>query len=126
MTTGMMTIYWNELMTNSPNKAMEYYGAIAGWEFAKMDMSPTGYWVASLGEGPLAGIMDTSEIPEMLGMPDTWMSYISVPDVDAAVATTLAQGGRLNGEITDMPGIGRFAMVVDPVGAAYGLITPSD
>jgi predicted enzyme related to lactoylglutathione lyase len=54
------------------------------------------------------------------------MGYISVPDVDAAVATAQQNGATVTMPATDMPEVGRFAVLTDTVGARFGLVKASN
>jgi predicted enzyme related to lactoylglutathione lyase len=49
------------------------------------------------------------------------MAYFTVEDVDAAFRTATDAGGREMLAPQDFPG-GRFAIVNDPQGAAFGLL----
>ena len=42
---------------------------------------------------------------------------MAVEDADAALTEALAAGGNAIKAVTDIPGKGRFAVVVDPTGA---------
>ena len=54
-------------------------------------------------------------------MPSYWLVYFNVADVDASFRTVLDAGGHEMMPPTDFPG-GRFAIVSDPQGAAFGLL----
>ncbi len=54
-------------------------------------------------------------------MPSYWLVYFNVADVDASFRTVLDAGGREMMPPSDFPG-GRFAIVSDPQGAAFGLL----
>ncbi len=54
-------------------------------------------------------------------MPSYWMPYFNVDDVDAAYAKALGIGAREMLSPQDFPG-GRFAIISDPQGAAFGLL----
>jgi len=53
--------------------------------------------------------------------PSHWVSYIGVDDVDARAAKVTAHGGKVLVPPTDIPTIGRFALVADPQGAIFNL-----
>jgi predicted enzyme related to lactoylglutathione lyase len=55
-------------------------------------------------------------------MPSYWMLYFNVADVDASFRQALALGASEMVPPTPMPG-GRFAIVSDPQGAMFGLLT---
>ena len=50
-----------------------------------------------------------------------WIGYIGVDDVDACAARIKEAGGGVHHAPEDIPGIGRFAVVADPQGAAFVL-----
>jgi predicted enzyme related to lactoylglutathione lyase len=55
------------------------------------------------------------------GVPSYWMAYFGVDDVDRAYRTAIEAGAREMLAPQDFPG-GRFAIVSDPQGAAFGLL----
>jgi predicted enzyme related to lactoylglutathione lyase len=57
-------------------------------------------------------------------VPPCWTGYVAVPDTDACVKKVVAAGGKLHRPAADIPGVGRFALVTDPHGAAFFLFTP--
>lgn len=124
MTQTHGTVHWNELMTRDVPKALDYYRSVCGWQFETMAMPDGDYHVAMQDEKPLAGIVGMEGMPD--DMPSHWLAYLAVDDVDRAVDETRKAGGTVRRECQDVPGVGRFAIVIDPVGAAIGLITPSD
>jgi predicted enzyme related to lactoylglutathione lyase len=78
------TFFWNELMTRDAEKAKKFYGDTVGWTFESMQ-SPMGtYWVAKMGDQPVGGLFPLSG-PRFDGVPEGWMAYIAVDDVDARV-----------------------------------------
>ena len=82
------------------------------------------YTVARSGDKMVAGIMDKAKTgaPDM---PNHWMAYIGVDDVDAAAARVAGAGGTVLQDCFDVPNVGRIAIVQDPGGAVIGLMTPS-
>ena len=68
----------------------------------------------------LGGMMQIT--PEMGGGPPCWLNYFAVEDCDAVVARATAKGGQAIVPAMDVEGIGRFAVVQDPQGAAFAVI----
>jgi predicted enzyme related to lactoylglutathione lyase len=116
--------YWNELMTRDAEKAKAFYGQTVGWTFDGMP-SPTGdtYWIAKMGDKPVAGLFPLND-PAMAGVPESWMAYLAVDDVDARVKKATAAGATLMRPIFDVPGVGRIAILKEPGGAGVGWMTP--
>jgi len=118
------SFYWNELLTRDVEKAKKFYGDIIGWTFESMPMAEGGtYWVAKL-DGKAVGGMFPLNAPEFKDMPEHWMSYLAVDNVDARVKKATAAGAKLMKGPFDVPGVGRIAMLLEPGGAGIGWITP--
>jgi predicted enzyme related to lactoylglutathione lyase len=115
--------YWNELMTRDAGKAKRFYGDVIGWSFEGMDMPDGMYWVAKMGDKPVGGLFPLND-PKFDGVPESWMSYLAVDDVDARVKNAVAAGAKLMRPIFDVPAVGRIAMLTEPGGAGIGWITP--
>jgi uncharacterized protein len=118
--------HWNELMTRDVARAKKFYADTLGWTYDSMPM-PEGdtYVVATVDGEPVAGIFDISS-PEYEGVPESWMSYIAVDDVDARVKRATQAGAKLMKPAFDVPGVGRIAMLTEPGGAGIGWMTPAD
>lgn len=115
--------YWNELVTRDPEKAKKFYGTTIGWTFDGMPMPEGTYWVAKMGDKPVGGLF-TIGGPQWEGVPEHWMSYLAVDDVDARVKKATAAGAKLMRPVFDVPGVGRIAILTEPGGAGVGWITP--
>ena len=124
MQTPHGTVVWSELMTRDVQAAKDHYAATCGWHYELMKMDGgQDYLMASVGDRPVAGIMDISGTADYDGMPPHWFTYIAVDDVDAAVGKTIDMGGEVIKGPFGVPGIGRIAILKDPSGAAVGMIT---
>jgi uncharacterized protein len=113
-TTGAVS--WTELTTPDPAAAQAFYGALFGWRFQTMDMGPGDYHVIKIGaDEAIGGIVSTP--PEAKGTPPRWGSYVTVEDCDATAVKCKALGDQVCIGPTDIPNVGRFAMLQDPQGA---------
>jgi len=109
---------WHDLVTPDPASSQRFYESLLGWEFESTTRSGRPYAVARVGGHPVAGIVVH---PDPGDDPALWLSYLSVPDVDAAVAEVTAAGGKTLYAPTDLADAARVAVVSDPQGAALGL-----
>lgn len=117
--------YWNELLTKDIERAKKFYSDIIGWSFEALPMQDGAtYWVAKIGGKPVGGIFPTNR-PDMESIPEAWMSYLAVDDVDARVKKATAAGAKLMRPIFDVPGVGRIAILTEPTGAGVGWMTPA-
>jgi predicted enzyme related to lactoylglutathione lyase len=115
--------HWNELVTRDVENAKKFYGETIGWTFEGMPMPDGTYWVAKMGDQPVGGLFPIAG-PQWDGVPEHWMSYLAVDDVDARVKKATAAGAKLMRPAFDIPGVGRIAILTEPGGAGVGWITP--
>jgi predicted enzyme related to lactoylglutathione lyase len=118
------SFHWNELVTRDVEKAKKFYSATIGWTFDGMPMPDGTYWVAKMGDKPVGGLFPVAG-PQWDGVPEHWMSYLAVDDVDARVKKAIAAGAKLMRPTFDVPGVGRIAILTEPGGAGVGWITPA-
>ena len=116
--------HWNELLARNIEAAKDFYAKTIGWSYQPM-ATPDGstYWLAMLDGQPVAG-MYSIDRPEFAGVPECWMSYLAVDDVDARVKKAVAAGAKLMKPVFDVPGAGRIAILTEPGGAGVGWMTP--
>jgi predicted enzyme related to lactoylglutathione lyase len=118
------SFHWNELLTRDVERAKRFYSQTIGWTFEAMPMEDGAtYWVAKIGDKPVGGLFPTDR-PGFEKLPEAWMSYLAVDDVDARVEKAKAAGAKLMRPIFDVPGVGRIAILTEPGGAGVGWITP--
>lgn len=113
---------WFELMTTDTEGAKKFYADLFGWEYEDMPMGPGSTYtvVKSCGKA-VAGIMAQPE--DCKCMPPSWDIYITVNDVDAAAAKVQSSGGKVLRAPSDIPEVGRFAVLQDPQGAVIMAMT---
>lgn len=104
-------------------KAKEFYGKTIGWTFDAMPMPDGTYWVAKIADKYVAGLFPLTS-PQFDGVPEGWMAYLAVDDVDARVKKATAAGAQLMRPIFDVPDVGRIAILREPGGAGIGWMTP--
>lgn len=112
--------YWNELMTDDVDKAVAFYRATLGWAFREMPADAAHkYQVAFVGEEPVAGIMDMTDIMPA-NVPPHWFSYINVDDLHNRLKMLEENGGQIVRPPFEVPGVGVIAIVRDATGAGMG------
>jgi predicted enzyme related to lactoylglutathione lyase len=113
---------WHELMTTDPDAAGAFYSKVVPWKTQPSGMPSYTLWMA--GKTQIGGLMALPDSAEV-GTPPHWIVYIATPDVDATVAQAERLGGKVLKSASDIPNIGRFAVLTDPQGAAFAVYTPS-
>jgi uncharacterized protein len=109
---------WNDLMTPDPDGAVSYYGALFGWTAEEIP-GAGGYRVIRNGERSNGGIMPLA--PDS-GSPPSWLPYFGHEDVDRVVEAIGGLGGSVYNGPIQVPA-GRFAVLGDPQGAAFAVLT---
>lgn len=111
---------WQDLMTENADKSRAFYEQLFGWTFERTERVGKPYLIAHTGSQPIAGITQVER-----RRPDEpiaqWLSYLSVDNVDTALARITTAGGRVLVPPTDTRA-GRVAIAVDPQGAPVGLV----
>jgi len=67
----------------------------------------------------------SADEPQYQGVPESWLAYLAVDDVDARVKEAVSAGAKLMRPIFDIPGVGRIAILTEPGGAGIGWMTPA-
>jgi predicted enzyme related to lactoylglutathione lyase len=116
---------WNELGTRDTAAAKAFYGAVFGWGVEDHDMGEMGTYSEWQQDGnSIGGMMDVSgRLPDEI--PAHWLVYFAVENTDATLETAKSSGGSVSFGPIDIPA-GRFAIVIDPHGAAFAVIQMPD
>ncbi|MDQ6885423.1 MAG: VOC family protein [Candidatus Dormibacteraeota bacterium] len=116
------TFGWAELNARGVDKAIPFYQKVFGWTPKKSEMGPDAppYTEFQLGGESIAG---AQEMQPMLPkeVPSHWLVYFAVDDVDKSFKKATGAGAKEMVAPMDFPG-GRFAILSDPQGAAFGLL----
>lgn len=114
---------WHELMTADPSAAQRFYTSLLGLKAETWPDPAMQYTILSSASGGLGGIM--SPPPGAEGAPSAWMGVVGVPDTDATVARCKELGGAVHNGPFDIPNVGRYAVLADPTGAVFAVMTPT-
>lgn len=114
---------WIDLATPDVAAAKEFYASLFGWSFEDQPTDgPSPYTMANKDGHSAAGMMALA--PEMGDMPPVWSCYVTVADIDAALASVESAGGAVMRPAMDAMDAGRLAVVADPAGAVICLWQP--
>jgi len=112
---------WAELSSRGVKKARDFYAKVFGWGEKQVDMGGgMEYTEFQLDGQSIAGGMEMDPMVPA-EMPSYWMAYFTVADVDASYKKAIDSGAHEIVAPKDFAG-GRFAIVTDPQGAAFGLL----
>jgi len=105
-------------MTSDPARALAFFERVFGYKHETMSMAAGPYHVLMKDGMARAGLMKSPDP----NVPPAWLPYISVVDCDASAARAQALGGQICAPPMEIPDVGRFAVIIDPLGAAIGII----
>ncbi len=115
---------WQELMTTDVEAAKAFYTKLFDYTTEAMDMAEEGTYTilkTTDPEKPMeAGMMAIR--PDMGDVPPHWALYFAVADCDATAEKAASLGGKVHVPPTDIPKIGRFAVLQDPQGAVFSIL----
>lgn len=110
------SLSWNECLTTDAAAAEAFYRAVFDYGVRAMPMGEgEPYRVLEVDGRGVAGLSQTTRVPH-------WATTFNVADTDATCARAAELGGSVLSEPRDLPGIGRYAALQDPVGAVFGVI----
>jgi predicted enzyme related to lactoylglutathione lyase len=117
---------WYELLTNDADAAKQFYDSVVGWNIASTSDFPNDYRMIGRYDGKFAGgVMPLTDAMREHGARPTWLGYIHAEDVDATAAAIAGDGGQILMAPFDIPNVGRVAMVTDPVGVPFYVMSPT-
>ena len=112
--------FWNELWTGDDITARAFYEKAFGYSFDTMDMGPAGtYYILTKDGKPRGGLMKSNKP----GSRTLWLPYVLVANCDATLAKARQLGAEVLVPASDIPNVGRFAIVADTTNAAIAFIT---
>jgi hypothetical protein len=112
-----------EIPVQDPEKAMEFYTKVFGWEFHKWD-GPMEYWTITTGPNAQPGI--NGGLMRKFDPAQPCVNTMDVENVDQAVETVLANGGSIALAKMAVPGIGWLAYCKDIDGHIFGMMQNDD
>jgi uncharacterized protein len=107
---------WLDLGIPDLDRALQFYGALFGWEF-EIGPEETGRYTMCFLRGRRVAAISAMHDPARA----FWNVYLATDDCDRSAERARAAGGTLLIEPMDVMDQGRMAIVRDPVGAQFGL-----
>jgi predicted enzyme related to lactoylglutathione lyase len=118
-----------EIPADNMERAKRFYSENFGWKLNQLGPEMGSYVLVQTGPSDDKGMpQDAAFINGGLMKRDPSASspvlVIAVDDADAAVDKVKKSGGKLVGEIMDIPSVGRYARIQDTEGNVIGVIKP--
>lgn len=118
--TGHGSVGWIELLTDDVEDAADFYKSVFGWNIERKEMPKAAVHVASVGANKIATIFP--KIAQSKFAHNRWVPFFEFDSIEHAAKRSRALGGEVTAEPADIPGVGRWASVVDAVGAEVHFI----
>ena len=116
---------WLELATANRSAAAKFYSNLFGWTAEDLPMGPEmTYTMLRLDGKDVGGAYQLMKEQVDAHVPPHWMLYIKVESVDASAAKAVKLGAKQIVEPSDIPNVGRFAVLQDPTGATISVFQP--
>jgi predicted enzyme related to lactoylglutathione lyase len=110
--------HW-ELIVSDVDKAKAFYGSLFDWKFD--DTSFPGYALIDTGSPPGGGLFKKPDEAPGYAL----NTYFVVGDIDATLQKASDGGAKVLMPKTEIPGIGHWAMLLDPDGIPISLLQPA-
>jgi predicted enzyme related to lactoylglutathione lyase len=113
-----------EIHAGDLNRAVNFYQALFAWTFQKWE-GPMEYWLITTGPDEQPGI--NGGLVQRRGELDgqaviAYVCTVDVADVDASLATALANGGEVAVPKMAIPGMGWLVYCKDTEGNIFGMM----
>lgn len=118
------TIAWFDLTVPDADRVRDFYRGVVGWATSELDMGGySDYGMHTPDERTLvAGICHARR--SNADLPPYWLIYITVADLDEAMARCRERHGRVYAGPLSAGSLGRFCVIQDPAGALAALLEP--
>ena len=114
---------WADLLAHDARKAKDFYTGLFGWTYDDHPVDGTMVYTMYSHQGQ--GVCASAERgPGQENLPPHWSVYVTVDDLDAALARATAAGGTVVFQPCDVLDVGRMAIIQDPQGAYLRLWYP--
>lgn len=110
---------WSELLTRDVDAAAAFYSELFHWEDRDLEFGESRYTVFEKEGQAVAGMM---AMPGSADAPPAWLPYFGVSDCDDRARAAHVGGGLVYVAPTDVPSVGRFAVLGDPQGATFAIL----
>ncbi len=115
---------WHDLLTNDLKSTSLFYEGLFGWSFSDTASKEKQVKTISRNGVPIANAIYLDP-QNRKASESQWLSYISVEDVDSALMVSKKNNGTIYKQPKDLPNRGRVAIVKDPEGALFAILTTS-
>jgi predicted enzyme related to lactoylglutathione lyase len=114
---------WHDLMTTDQGAAAAFYPKVTGWKSQPWE-NDSSYSIWVTPKGMSGGTMLLPAEAQSAGTPAHWLPYVGTPDIESTVEDAEGLGAKVLKPVTDIPSVGKYAVLQDPQGATFAVYTP--
>ena len=114
---------WTDLGTPDPAASAAFYTGLLGWTDVSAGPESGGYGFFQLQGKTVAGYGPLTEPGAKPSWTVYWQLYFEAADCDVAVAEAVRLGGSVVAPAQTVPTVGRMAVLADPHGVGFSVIT---
>ena len=121
-TANLGRIAWYQLITKDVSAAHDFYAKVIGWDGPE---TPPTTDVASVW----SQLQETTSLVTLDGNDELtphWRAYFVVPNIEAACQRALMGGGEVYQPSTEVPNVGKIAVLGDIFGAIFAVVEPCE
>lgn len=115
---------WVDLAATDAERAKAFYAELFGWTACEQAANGGSFTRLQLSGQDVGSIFQLNRANLDHGVPSHWTPYIRVDDVHAAARRAEANGGTVIVRPFIISGIAQVALILDPIGAHFGLWQP--
>ncbi len=115
---------WFDLFTNDLESAGHFYEELFGWSFHPGEFGGTSVHTIHREGVPIGSAIQINREKNKVRK-SRWLGYVSVEDVDRSTMAVEENNGTVHMSPKELPNRGRVAVVVDPQGAVFAMVTAS-
>jgi hypothetical protein len=110
---------WADLSTPHPERAVDFYSKLLGWQFERGENDSSGYLHIKNGDEYIGGVPPASHRDP--NAPPHWLLYFQTSNCDASVNKAKQNGAKVHYGPVSMEKVGRLAILADPQGATFSV-----
>lgn len=120
--TSHYSFVYHELWTADPEGRIGFYRDLFGWDIVRETREDGEFLRIRHGDQELARIVPLDDESG----PDRWNAFLAVPDLAALLVRVEAAGGEVLIRAQVLPGLGKAALVMDPLGGVFAALAAGE
>ena len=112
---------WVDLAATDASRAIGFYTEMFGWNAHEQPANGGTFVRLTHGDRHVGSLYQMNRPAREAGVASHWTPYVRVDDAQAASRRAASLGGLVAVQPFTVDGMARIALLVDPVGASFGV-----